>query len=265
MYAPAASRRASVSGKPPPVATAAPDGLSKDEWESGAKYEKDFWEYWSKNPAATQQRMNTETTFQFQYEIIGPRTLGQTLFEVLDVGAGPMPALGYKITALPGGMMNLIAIDPLADQYKHMLAKRGMSSPVPVIKMMAEDLTKHFQPNHFDLVYSNNALDHAHDPMVALKHMVALVKPNHHVIVATMVNEGAQIGGYGFHNWNFAHVNSRMVLWSNVGGLVVYDIATEFGALVSSVACDNYNQATYNDMQFAGQYPMMTCVITKHA
>jgi len=232
-----------------------------NNWEDGADFETNFWDGQVKKWANDPQRLKTWASrpFELQDKLI-PQP-GQTSFNVLDIGAGPVPALGKALTSIPGSTMNLTATDPLADEYKATFSKYGITPPIPVVKMMAEDLAVHFQANHFDLAYSRNALDHAKDPLKALKILVDVVKPGRNVVIMTHVNEGAANQGKGFHKWNFANVQGRFVLWGNSGGKV-HDIGADLAASVSQVQCNCCSQKTHTDMQF--MHPtLLTCWITK--
>jgi SAM-dependent methyltransferase len=55
----------------------------------------------------------------------------------------------------------------------------------------------------FDLVHAANSLDHAHDPVAAIKAAAPVVRPGGHVFLEHILNEGAREGYGGLHQWNF--------------------------------------------------------------
>jgi SAM-dependent methyltransferase len=118
---------------------------------------------------------------------------------ILDVGAGPHSSIG------PVGAPSEIAVeavDPLADDYAEMLAAQGITPFIPTRKGDAERLSDYGYAD-FDLVYSRNALDHAYDPLAALKEMIGVCRVGGVVFLEGTVNEGKRNNYQGLHNWNF--------------------------------------------------------------
>jgi len=99
---------------------------------------------------------------------------------MLDVGAGPM-------TFLPKAWITrtvrITAIDPLATQYSGLLSEGKLAAPVPTTPGKAETLRDSFAKNEFDAVFTRNALEQFEDPLLALRQMLAVVKPGHWVLV----------------------------------------------------------------------------------
>jgi SAM-dependent methyltransferase len=79
-------------------------------------------------------------------------------------------------TAFTGREVDISATDPLAEQYATLLSEANISVPVATQKADAEHLTLHFPDDHFDIVHSRNALDHAYDPLEAISQMLQFCK-----------------------------------------------------------------------------------------
>lgn len=120
--------------------------------------------------------------------------------KILDVGAGPLTALGKQCG---GKKISITAVDMLANEYDLLLKKHHIEPLVRTTPARGEDLVSLFQPDQFDLVYARNCVDHMLDPLRAIQQMLILVKPNCHVLLEHVVNEGKKEGYIGLHQWNF--------------------------------------------------------------
>jgi SAM-dependent methyltransferase len=76
-----------------------------------------------------------------------------------------------------------------------------------------ERLLEHFGPEHFDIAYSRNALDHAVDPLGIVEQMLAVVRPGGHVVLRHVRNEAVRQAYVQLHQWNFDERDGRPVLW----------------------------------------------------
>lgn len=119
---------------------------------------------------------------------------------ILDVGAGPMTALGKRV---PGRRIDITAVDPLGDAYRRLLEERGLRAPVPTLACAGEDIRERFGDDRFDVVYARNALDHSRDPLGIIKNMLAVARPGGLVALRHVRREGEQRGYTLLHAWNF--------------------------------------------------------------
>ena len=119
---------------------------------------------------------------------------------ILDVGSGPLTYLGKR---WPEREVQIVAVDPLAEEYKALLAKHSIQPLVTPLAVHGENLLDAFQPNSFDLAYARNSLDHSYDPIKVICNMLCLVKPLHYVCLWHVVNEGIRQSYNGLHQWNF--------------------------------------------------------------
>jgi ubiquinone/menaquinone biosynthesis C-methylase UbiE len=132
--------------------------------------------------------------------------------ELLDVGAGPFTTLGKE---LDGRRLRITAVDPLADYYDRVLERCGIRPSVRTERCAAEELSDRFDPESFDLVYARNAMDHAHDPELALREMVAVAKRGCYVLLEHRQNEAVFERYSGLHQWNLcASATGDFLVWS---------------------------------------------------
>lgn len=133
---------------------------------------------------------------------------------VLDVGAGPVTSVGYRLAGQP---VALTAVDPLAPLYTPLLARHGRTAPVATGFALAEALTLTLPVEGFDLVHCRNALDHAIDPLAGLAEMLAAARVGGHVVLSHFADEAEAAGQAGLHQWNFSIRDGRFVIWNRDG------------------------------------------------
>ena len=129
---------------------------------------------------------------------------------VLDVGSGPATNLGHKI---PGKSVELTCIDLMANEFNELTSNAGLDIPCPPIYGTAEGVAEQFPKDHFDLVFSRNALDHVYDPITALKGMMQVCRDDGVVVVWGHINEGVNENYRNFHQWNFCWEHGDFIIW----------------------------------------------------
>lgn len=123
-----------------------------------------------------------------------------SVVRVLDVGSGPLTHVG---TASEQWRIELVAVDPLADEYRALLEEFGLAWDVGAPRYgEAETLADAFSENSFDLVYCRNALDHARDPLLGISQMVRVCKAGGAVFLAHITNNGRKRRYHGLHQWD---------------------------------------------------------------
>jgi len=120
---------------------------------------------------------------------------------ILDVGAGPLTYLGKKHE---GKRINITPVDPLADEYDRILDRYQVQPLVRTQKLAAENLTKRFLSNTFDLVFARNCIDHAYNPEIAILKMINVVKGGRYVLLEHRPSEAEKAHYSGLHQWNFS-------------------------------------------------------------
>jgi SAM-dependent methyltransferase len=177
------------------------DGDARHAWESALPKEVSFWEKWIATRGLQWQdsfRERTDPNWEVDPKIA--RFIVAPNPKVIDVGAGPVASIG---TMLKGKRIEVVAVDPLADEYNRLLAKYKIVPPVVTQKCDAERLTAMFPLNTFDLAYAANCLDHSYDPVLAIQQMLEITKPGGFVVLLHEPNEGEQELYRALHQWNF--------------------------------------------------------------
>jgi SAM-dependent methyltransferase len=129
---------------------------------------------------------------------------------VLDVGAGPLTALGQK---WDGRRVIVSAVDPLADEYRKALERKNVVPPTWTQKGDAEALTELFAHGTFDYAYASNCLDHSYNPLKAFREVVSVLKPGCTALLEHASNEAVFERYTGLHQWNFEVRNGEFVIW----------------------------------------------------
>lgn len=187
---------------------------TRQRWESALPSEIEFWrriiDGTYPNPewvADMRRRMSDEYAFPLHLAAFVNR---ERVTRILDVGAGPQTVVGQ---AGAPGPIEITAVDPLADVYNDLLTEHGLKPRVPTRNGEGERLSE-LGIGLFDIVYSRNALDHAYDPLTAIRQMIAVCKPEGIVMLVGGVNESLNEHGDGLHQWNFMPLdNGDLVIW----------------------------------------------------
>lgn len=184
--------------------------------------ELDFWKNWFKEKGGEYKqdyifRTNNESEIDSNSWVFN--SLRKT-DKVLDVGCGPMPSYGYCIG---GQSIDLIGIDPLADEYNRLIEMYTPNVKFRAMKVDGEKMLDVFKENQFDKVFSQNALDHSYNPILCIQNMVKVCKNTGIVKFVVFENE-AKYGKYnGLHQWNFTIENKKLKLWNRDGATFIDD------------------------------------------
>lgn len=190
------------------------DGAAADLWAERLDDETAFWYGWLRDrggqwPEDYAQRMDPGLELQAEVRAYLDSTPGRHL-RILDVGSGPLTILGKR---WGDRTLEIIATDPLAEQYAMLFERVGTTPPVMPVPSVAERLTDTFDESSFDLVYARNCLDHGYDPLQAILQMVKVAKPGCMVVLQHAINEGEHEGYGGLHQWNFCVRDGRFTIW----------------------------------------------------
>lgn len=173
------------------------------DWESGVPEEILFWDSYLgavDGPFVDERRERLDPTTPLQEWAVAHLPPGRSHYRILDVGAGPVTCLGKQHA---GFSFEIVAVDPLAADYDRLLAKHGIEPPVRTQSCAAEELTEAFAPASFDFVNARNCIDHSRDALLAMRQMVAVVKPGCPVLLHHSIDEAKKQGYHGMHKWNF--------------------------------------------------------------
>lgn len=207
-----------------PMTTPAPVQIPSSveaAWRDGLKNEVAYWETiisgrFPKPKIIEEFANRRDGRMQFPVHLT-PYLKPGAVTRILDVGSGPITSLG---TANAPSEVEIVAIDPLADEYNALMAKHDTKPKISTAKGQAEDLTVY--AGQFDLVHSRNALDHSSDPLKGLQEMLRACKPDGAVWISGYCNEAVRSKYQGLHQWNFMPVdNGDLVIWREGEGYSV--------------------------------------------
>ncbi len=110
---------------------------------------------------------------------------------VLEIGPGPRSRLtsGYDEE-----LYDLVAIDPLADDFKEHLGGRSF-----LVQGTAEGMYELYPPQSFDISYASNVLDHTSNPQLCFNNLVELTRVGGYIVIQGNTNEGTRTGWQGLH------------------------------------------------------------------
>lgn len=211
-------------------------------WRTRKSSEVDFWRDWLQGAPGTEvwtadrdARLSPETEVRDPLVRAELDRIPTEEVSILDVGAGPLTALGYRY---PGKTLTIVPVDPLADEYGRLLRDAGFDAPIRTIRVAGEELLEHFGSRRFDIAYSTNALDHSADPFAIISNMVGLVRPGGTVLLRHKRNEGESASYGGLHQWNFDVVADSLIVWNNAAEVNV-SAALEGRAINTAWISDN--------------------------
>ena len=186
----------------------------KDQWKQNIQQELGFWRHWLQTaglkwPHEYNARRDPQRPLQATLTEHFHAPPGSTV-RILDVGAGPLTALGKL---WPGRTVKITATDALADAYDELLEEMGVDPLARTIRCDAEHLVEQFGENRFDIAHAMNSLDHAYDPVKGIGEMVHCVRVGGLVYLRHAHNEGERQKYHGLHQWNFCEENNRFIVW----------------------------------------------------
>ena len=142
---------------------------------------------------------------------------GSQLPRVLDVGCGPLSPLAWGVDSK---ILDLTAVDPLADVYRFLLRAYRLDFPVTPVRCPVERLLSRFAPESFDVVYSRNALDHVEDADACIANICALLRKNGRFFFDGITREGTRQNWRGLHKHDFYVADGRL-MWSGEDGKAI--------------------------------------------
>jgi SAM-dependent methyltransferase len=184
-------------------------------WKQGIPSEALFWNEWMKQRGGEwaedfERRFDPENPLD-PWIAAAARGLGKEKVSILDVGSGPVPAIGYK---LYGVTLQIAAVDPLASVYNDLLDSHGLKPPIVPKFAPAEELSSFFETSSFDIVHCRNALDHSFDPLRGVTEMLRVARVGGLVLLRHHRNEAENAEYDGFHQFNFDLRNGDFVIWN---------------------------------------------------
>lgn len=210
------------------------------QWATGIQYEIDFWDRWVERKGAPwtddfNKRVDENTQVDDLLEdVISSLQLDSV--KILDVGAGPLTCIG-KVSK--NGIVNITAVDPLADFYEKILHRYDLKVPIKSSFGLAEDLSLFFPKNSFDIVHCQNALDHSIEPVRCLLQMLEVCRVGGYVMLRHAHNEAENENYEGFHKWNLTNRGDDVVIWNKNEEISTAEMFNGF-ARCSIILSDGY-------------------------
>jgi SAM-dependent methyltransferase len=198
--------------------------------EGGLQFETDFWDDYFRTrggrwPEDYVRRLDPAAPLEAMHRPFIERLAGPRI-RILDVGAGPLTILGKT---LPGKALEITAVDPLASRYDALMAKYQVTPPVRTIAGSGEALVAQFGEDAFDFVYAQNCIDHAENPVEAMRQMVRVAKPGCEAVLYHAPNEAETQEYTGLHQWNFTLEDGRFIVTGKAGRTDVAEALREIG------------------------------------
>ncbi len=134
--------------------------------------------------------------------------------KTLEIGSGPNSNLSYWVD---NKLLEVTAIDPLAEIYDKIMIKLNYKYPITPIKLKGEDLLKHFRKESFHIVFAQNSLDHAEDPIKCFRNAYYLLKKGGLIFVCSNFKEGTRKSWMGLHKFDI-YVEYNELLLANQKG-----------------------------------------------
>ena len=198
------------------------------KWSSGVNNEVDWWAGYIDTRGSDwgndlEQRLRPDSQWDPSNAPVPKPT-----DKVLDVGSGPLTRVAKMVA---GHRLDLTAVDPLAPYYNRALSKANIKPPVPAQQAFAEDLSARFEPETFDFINIQNALDHSIDPLRAIEEMLIVAKTGGTIVLTHARNEAARAEYDGLHQWNFDIKNSKFLIWNKDERHIVDDLFAEIATM----------------------------------
>jgi SAM-dependent methyltransferase len=207
--------------------------MKREQWSRGIEFELSFWRSWIETKGLSwpgDYAFRTNPGAELQWEIAGHlRGFGGGQLKILDVGAGPMTAVGKKFRGTP---VDLTAVDALADAYDQLPFPPGLPL-VRTQKCDSELLSEQFSPDSFDVVFARNTLDHGYDPVLAITEMIKVAKPGGLIVTEHHANEATAEKWQGFHQWNFRVVDSDFKIADRETTISVSEVISGLASIIS--------------------------------
>jgi len=154
------------------------------------------------DPAAALRRLSTaQCRAAYPTEELTSMPCDKHPWRALDVGCGPISALRWGALQ---GHVTLTGLDPLIEMHALVRARHGYEV-LPEIRCsveipgIAEQLDELVPDCSFDLIFTQNALDHTREPERVVRNFARTLAPEGRVIIQLATREGTRQGWDQFH------------------------------------------------------------------
>jgi SAM-dependent methyltransferase len=191
-------------------------GSARERWKNALSSEIAFWEAIGSgsfpNPDWIEEFRTRATKGAEWRADLTPFLANGRVTRILDVGAGPHTHMGTRNAP---GPLEIVPIDPLAEEYERILAANGIIPVIRTIPGEAERLGDYGFFDSFDIVFSRNALDHSYDPIHSVEQMLMCCRVGGRILLEGSINEGVKQRYQGLHMWNFEpQADNDLLVWN---------------------------------------------------
>ncbi len=134
--------------------------------------------------------------------------------KTLEIGSGPNSNLSYWVD---NELLEVTAIDPLADVYEKIMRKLNYKYPITPIKIKGEEILEHFGEEAYHIVFAQNSLDHVEDPIKCFNNAYYVLKKGGFLFVCSNIKEGTRKSWTGMHKYDIYVENNELLLASQNG------------------------------------------------
>lgn len=192
------------------------DGTINKARLEGEKLYLEQWRAWA------EERRNRQDFTQYPLFSLGApladevaeiaRNIPANPIIILDVLSPPITSVGTK---MDGRNIHVIPISPYADEFNFALQKAGIKPPVPVIKILPENLVKTFGAKSIDIVHCREALEYTKNPVVVLTEMLSVMKDSGAIFLSHQVNKASEENFNSLAQWNCVEKGGQFIIWNS--------------------------------------------------
>lgn len=188
-------------------------------WERGLSSELGFWEEYFRTegrqfPDGYRIRRDPDAPIADPLLLRAIDRSSSDPVRILDVGSGPLTAVGRHDPRHSDRRIEIIPTDPLAEEYDRLMERFGVTPPVRSRPCRGEDIVTTFGASTFDVAHARNSVDHSADPTVILRNMADAVTPHGSIVLHHFRREGEKAQYADLHQWNFDLEDGRLIIWS---------------------------------------------------
>jgi SAM-dependent methyltransferase len=188
-------------------------------WERGLSSELGFWEEYFRTegrqfPDGYRVRRDPDAPIADPLLLQAIDRSSSDPIRIVDVGAGPLTAVGRHDPRRPERGIEIVATDPLAEEYDRLLERFDVIPPVRTRPCRGEEIASTFGAGAFDIAHARNSVDHSADPTVILRNMAEAVAPRGSIVLHHYRREGEEAHYADLHQWNFDLEDGRLIVWS---------------------------------------------------
>ena len=189
-------------------------GQSRSDWHQSVwkkllPDEKAYWERWLEDKSNKSFMFRLDPKSKIQDWLAVYLNTELKVNRILDVGSGPLSNIGKQCEFCD---LEIVCCDVLADEYRELLLNHEIKPPFEIRKAEGERLTSVFPENEFDIVFSNNAVDHTYDAIKTIHEMIKTAKVGGFVVIQVSEKEGQRNLYRGLHQWDCYVKDSRFLI-----------------------------------------------------